>query len=96
MGGMMRSELEQLRKTVRGYLNHLEEFTFNNFKSLSERFNLHGEDLIGVSFNSSHVKLVYMLECGQHASDEILLEPYFDWMDDIIENRLVYKLSEGL
>lgn len=63
-----------------GVLNTEIRYIFDNDESFLSRFGK-GDimDLIEISFTSHHVKIVYVLDCGQHVCDTVAMDDYMDW-----------------
>ena len=57
------------------------EYIFDNEESFMDKFAVgKWETLIDVTFSDRYIKIVYLLDCGQHISDRISLdEYYFSW-----------------
>lgn len=73
------SELIPLLDALNTEIRHI----FDNDESFLDRFGK-GEimDLTEVSFTSHHLKIVYVLDCGQHVCDTVAMDDYFDWRND--------------
>lgn len=72
------SELMPLLGALNTEIRHI----FDNDETFLNRF-AKGEwtDLVEVSFTSHHVKIVYVLDCGQHVADTVAIDDYFNWRD---------------
>jgi len=72
------SELTALLGVLNTEIRHI----FDNEISFLERFGK-GQimDLTEVSFTSHDLKIVYVLDCGQHVCDTVAMDDYFEWRD---------------
>ena len=66
--------------SVLGILDCEIKYIFENEESFLERF-CKGNimDLIDVTFSSTNIKMVYVLESGQHIADSATIEAYQEW-----------------
>ena len=72
------SELMPLLGVLNTEIGHI----FDNDLSFLERFGKgYIMDLTEVSFTSHHLKIVYVLDCGQHVCDTVAMDDYFEWRD---------------
>ena len=67
-----------LNTEIRGIFDHDELF-------LDEFARGEYNDLIEVSFTSHHLKIVYVLECGQNVADTISMDEYMVWRDKYLD-----------
>ncbi len=71
--------------TAAAKLAQAEAAVFANADSFANRF-CTGDvmDITGVWFSSRQVKFAYVLDCGQHISDEIPLDEFCAWFQSIV------------
>jgi len=61
-------------------INNEIDFIFDREEEFLERFSKGNTiDLTEVSFTSISVKIVYILDCGQHVTDSIPMDDYLAW-----------------
>ena len=71
------------------FLNKLERFVFQNINSFLKVFAPRQNimELLDVWFNSTSIKFYYVLESGQHITDEIALDTFMKWRKDTIRRQ---------
>jgi len=71
------------------FLNKLERFVFQNINSFLKVFAPRQNimELLDVWFNSTSIKFYYVLESGQHITDEIALDTFMKWRKDTIRRN---------
>ncbi len=64
-------------------LNVLEGFIFDNIDEINKKFlNDKCWELVGATFSSEYVHIVYILDCGQHVSDLISIYDFLNFYSD--------------
>lgn len=43
--------------------------------------------LVSVHFSGSDLRIVYVLDCGQHVVDTVQLEDYSKWKQEVLQNN---------
>jgi hypothetical protein len=69
--------IEQLKK--------LEDLVYEREESFLKRFSFNKDLLIGLAgiwFNSNTIKIYYILDCGQHITDNISWTDFNNWLEN--------------
>lgn len=60
-------------------LDEWERIVFDNVESFEKDF-CHGEELVGVYWSSSSMKVYFMMRNGQHVTDGYSMDEWFEWL----------------
>lgn len=65
-------------------LANIEDIIFSNIESYENYF-CHGDELISVGFTSETMKILYILEDGQHITNSFQMREFNAWMRSLIQ-----------
>lgn len=57
------------------------QIVYDNEESFLDKFtDMRGYDLTSITFDQEFVRIVYIIECGQHVVDSIYITSFIEWM----------------